>query len=94
MKHTVLIPETILESARRIHLRFEKKIHHWAKQVENVGIEELGRIKRDHRLKDTRDEWRSHIWVTELNHRYRLFYEVQDTIVRVVQLETHNKQTY
>lgn len=92
--NTVLIPDTVLDHARRIHCRFEKKIKQWAKQVEEIGIEELGRIKRDHRLKNTAREWRDHIWVTELNHRYRLFYEVRERQVRVLQLETHNKQTY
>lgn len=91
---TVFVPDTILEQARRIHIRFEEKIHAWIDQVEEHGIHAVSRMKGDHRLRDRFRERRDHIWTTELNHRYRLFYEIVNGEVQVLQLETHNKQRY
>ena len=90
----VLVPETILAQARRIHVRFEKKIHAWAELVQKEGIERVGRMKGDHRLGNRWGERRDHMWSTTLNHRYRLFYEIVDGKVSVLELETHNKQRY
>ena len=91
---SVQIPDVVLEQARRIHVRFEKKILSWADMVQQLGIDRVRLMKGDHRLSNRFGERREHIWTTTLNHRYRLFYEIVNGSVRVLELETHNKQRY
>jgi len=75
-------------------VRFEKKIRSWAELVEQEGIDRVRLMRGDHRLSNRWGENREHIWTTALNHRYRLFYEIVNGSVRVLELETHNKQRY
>ena len=93
-RRQVLILPEVLEAAERVHSRFGEKIREWADLVEREGIEKVRRLRQDHKLANFRGQKREHIWSTQLNHRYRVFYEVMETAVRVIALEKHNKQRY
>lgn len=90
----VEIPEDLLIALARVHPRFKKKALEWAESIKSVGLIETQRMRGDHPLHSRSGESREGLWATRLNHRYRLFYRRDGSVVRAVRIDDHSRMFY